>query len=58
MRGIEELGDCKVVRDIEDACSNGRRHCGDEGTFAEAIAMFPSNPSETALRENSQRLGV
>ena len=55
MGGIKELGDCKVVRDIKDTCSNGRGHCGDEGTLAEAIANFPSNPSNTALREKSQR---
>ena len=29
MRGIKELGNCKVVRDIEDTRFNGRGHCGE-----------------------------
>lgn len=52
MRGTEELRDRKVVRDVEDICSNRRGHCGDEGTgtlLAEAITIgfhqFPQTRS-------------
>ena len=37
MRGIKELGNRKVVRDIEATCFNRRGHCGDEGTLAETF---------------------
>jgi len=39
MRGIKELGNRKVVRDIGDTCFNRREHCGGERTLAEAIVI-------------------
>jgi len=41
MRGIKELGNCEIIRNIERSCSD-RRHGGDErtaGDWAEIIQV-------------------
>ena len=33
MSGIEELGNCEVIWNIERSCSDRQGHGGNEGTF-------------------------